>query len=268
MTEFTGDPATRATVAASPDGASARSAPGDSYPVTSSDGTPLGHVPRASQEDAHEAVRAARTAFGGWAEHAADRRARSLVRVAEALRDRHARLVQEVVDADGVAPDLAERLVTTAADRWTHYADRIIGGACDGKAPVGVVAIVAPPFGPLLGLVSLLAPVVAGGNTAVVVASERAPLPALTLAEALAEAELPDGVVGILTGRTAELAPLLTAHADVDAVDLTGAGESAAALASDSTAAAKRVLRPEGRVDWFADPGTARVTAFLREAAS
>lgn len=248
------------------DGA-ARSDSTAEYPVLRADGTPLGHAPRASLRDVHRAVDAARAALGAWADRTADQRARFLVRVAEAVRDRHTRLVREVIDADGVSPDLAERLVATAEDRWTHYADRIGEGVCGGGVPVGVVAVVAPPFGPLLGLVSLLAPVVAGGNTAVVAASERAPLPALTLAEAFAEAGLPDGVVTVLTGHTADIAPPLVAHAGVDGADLTGADEATAALVPDGAPAGRRVPRSEGRVDWFADPGTARVTAFLRAAA-
>lgn len=247
--------------------AAGRTAPAESYPVVAHDGTALGRVPRMSHADAHRAVRAARAAADGWARRSAGQRARVLHRVADALRGRRTRLVRQVVDADGVPHDLAERLVDTAAERWTRYAEQIAGGACAGRPPVGVVAIVAPPFGPLLGLVSVLAPVVAGGNTAVVAVSERAPLPALALAEALAEAQLPDGVAALLTGPTAELAPLLAAHSGIDAVDLTGAGEAAPGLADRSAATAKRILRSEGRVDWFADPGTARLTAFLRPAA-
>ncbi|WP_068756048.1 aldehyde dehydrogenase family protein [Thermobifida cellulosilytica] len=174
MTSDTGGDAAAQT-AAGPGG------PADSYPVTAHDGTPLGRVPRTSQAEAHRAVRAARTAARDWARRPAGQRAQVLDRIADALRARRARLVQEVVDADGVTRDLAERLVATAADRWTHYAERIAEGACAGREPLGVAAIVAPPFGPLLGLVSLLAPVVAGGNAAVVAVSERAPLPALTL---------------------------------------------------------------------------------------
>ena len=132
--------------------------------------------------------------------------------------------------------------------------------------PTGVVAVVAPQESSFLGLVSAVAPVIATGNTAVVIASADAPLPALSLGEVLATSDLPGGVVNILSGRTAELAAPLASHQDVNAIDLTGAG---AELAKElETAAAdnlKRVLRPQAvdGADWSADPGTRRLTAFL-----
>ena len=133
--------------------------------------------------------------------------------------------------------------------------------------PTGVVALLAPQSSSLLGLVSVVAPVLAGGNTAVVVASEWRPLPAITLGEVLATADLPGGVVNLLSGRTAELAPWLAAHRDVNAIDLTGAPPALAAelerAAADNV---KRVLRApyDGtEPDWLADPGTRRVSAFL-----
>ncbi len=124
-------------------------------------------------------------------------------------------------------------------------------------------SILAPQESSFLGLVSVIAPVIATGNTAVVVASETSPLPALSLGEVLATSDLPGGVVNILSGRTAEIAAPLAAHQDVNAIDLTGAGE---ALAKELEIAAadnlKRVLRPQP-VDWAADPGTGRLLAFL-----
>lgn len=166
-------------------------------------------------------------------------------------------------------------------DRWVWYAGwtdkvaQVVGGAnpvsgpyfnLSAPEPTGVVAVVAPQESSLLGLVSVLAPVIATGNTAVVVAGERVPLPALSLAEVLATSDVPGGVVNILSGRTAEIAAPLAAHQDVNAIDLTGADP---ALARDLEIAAadnlKRVLRPReaGGEDWTADPGTGRLTAFL-----
>ena len=130
--------------------------------------------------------------------------------------------------------------------------------------PTGVVAVIAPAADPLLGLVSVIAPVIVTGNTCVVVAAERAPLPAITLAEVLATSDLPGGVVNILTGLQAELAPPLAAHMDVNAIDLTGVTDPDLALACEREAAEnlKRVVRPS-TPDWTADPGVERLKAFL-----
>jgi len=124
---------------------------------------------------------------------------------------------------------------------------------------------VAPAESSLLGLVSVLAPVIATGNTAVVVASERRPLPAVTLAEVLATSDVPAGVVNVLTGFTAELAPVLAGHMDVNAIDLTGV-EPAARAGLEELAAenVKRVFAPQpAGEDWAAAPGTRRMLAFL-----
>ncbi|HXZ73949.1 MAG TPA: aldehyde dehydrogenase family protein, partial [Streptosporangiaceae bacterium] len=128
--------------------------------------------------------------------------------------------------------------------------------------PTGVVAVIAPAAPGLLGLVSVLAPVIATGNTAVVVASETVPLPAVTLAEVLATSDVPPGVVNILTGRTAELAPVLAAHMDVNAIDLTGvATADRAGLARLAAGNVKRVLAADD--DWAAAPRPERMLAFL-----
>ncbi len=174
-------------------------------------------------------------------------------------------------------------MVDAAIDRWVWYAGwtdkigQIAGGAnpvagpflnLSTPEPTGVVAVLAPQGSSLLGLVSVVAPVIATGNTAVVVASADAPLPALSLGEVLATSDVPGGVVNILTGATAEIAAPLAAHQDVNAIDLTGAD---AALAKELEIAAadnlKRVLRPRDvdadGGDWLASPGTHRLTAFL-----
>ncbi len=173
-----------------------------------------------------------------------------------------------------------------AVDRWVWYAGwtdkiaQIVGGAnpvagpffnLSTPEPTGVVTVLAPQESSFLGLVSVLAPVIATGNTAVVVASARSPLPALSLGEVLATSDLPGGVVNILSGKTAEIAAPLASHQDVNGIDLTGAD---ADLAKELEIAAadnlKRVRRPqpvdggaEAGTDWSADPGTHRLTAFL-----
>nr|WP_312863404.1 aldehyde dehydrogenase family protein [Spinactinospora alkalitolerans] len=259
-------------------GAFPRSESGRSYPVTSAKGEHLANAALASRKDARDAVVAARKAFGGWAGRTAYNRGQVLYRAAEMLEGRRAQFVDEVVAADGVGRGRAEALVSAAIDRWVYYAgwtDKIaqVAGAANpvsgpyfnqsAPEPAGVVAVIAPPWAPLLGLVSVVAPVIATGNTAVVVAGERAPLPAVTLGEVLATSDLPGGVVNILTGRLAELAPPLAAHADVNALDLTGAGDLAAELEEAAADTLKRVLRPEPAPDWSADPGTIRMTPFL-----
>jgi acyl-CoA reductase-like NAD-dependent aldehyde dehydrogenase len=130
--------------------------------------------------------------------------------------------------------------------------------------PTGVVGIVAPPDASLLGLVSVLAPVIVTGNTAVVLAAEDRPLPAVTLTEVLATSDLPGGVVNLLTGRVAEIAPWLAGHLDVNGLDLTGVtdGELARKLEADAAENLKRILRPAAE-DWTAEPGIDRMVAYL-----
>ena len=128
--------------------------------------------------------------------------------------------------------------------------------------PTGVVAVLAPGDSGLLGLVSVLAPVIATGNTAVVVASEAAPLAAITLAEVLATSDVPGGVVNILTGLQAELAPVLAAHMDVNAIDLSGAPAGGRAELERLAAGNVKRVFAAGE-DWAAAPTPARMLAFL-----
>jgi acyl-CoA reductase-like NAD-dependent aldehyde dehydrogenase len=196
------------------------------------------------------------------------------------LEGRREQFEAEVADAEGVASSKAVAIVDGAIDRWVWYAgwadkfaqalgssNPVAGPYFDFSIPepTGVVAVVAPQESSLLGLVSVVAPVIVSGNAAVVVASEERPLPAITLSEVLATSDLPAGVVNLLTGRTAEIAPWLASHLDVNAIDLTGAPD---ALWPDLERAAsdnvKRVLRPaESATDWAADPGLRRLATFV-----
>ncbi|WP_445395464.1 aldehyde dehydrogenase family protein [Streptomyces sp. LE64] len=260
-------------------GAFPRSESGRVYEVTDSkESTWLANAPLASRKDARDAVVAARKAFGRWSGATAYNRGQVLYRVAEMLEGRREQFVREVADAEGLSKSKAATRVDAAVDRWVWYAgwtDKIAQVAGGGNPvagpffnlsspePTGVVAVLAPQESSLLGLVSVLAPVLAGGNTAVVVTSERAPLPALSLGEVLATSDVPGGTVNLLSGRTAELAAPLAAHADVNAIDLTGADpELATTLEAAAADNLKRVLRPRPE-DWSADPGTRRLTAFL-----
>ncbi|MEE6270008.1 MULTISPECIES: aldehyde dehydrogenase family protein [Streptomyces] len=255
-----------------------RSESGRVYEVTDAKGSWLANAPLASRKDARDAVVAARKAFGGWSGATAYNRGQILYRVAEMLEGRRDQFVAEVADAEGLSKAKAAAQVDAAVDRWVWYAgwsDKVaqIAGSSNPVAgpyfnlsapePTGVVAVVAPQESSFLGLVSVLAPVIVTGNTAVVVAAERAPLPALSLAEVLATSDLPGGVVNLLSGRTAELSAPLAAHQDVNALDLAGAdAELATELETAAADNLKRVLRPRA-TDWTADPGTDRLLSFL-----
>ncbi|MFE2446273.1 aldehyde dehydrogenase family protein [Streptomyces melanosporofaciens] len=255
-----------------------RSESGRVYEVTTAKGQWLANAPLASRKDARDAVVAARKAFGGWSGATAYNRGQILYRVAEMLEGRRDQFVKEVADGEGLSKAKATAQVDAAIDRWVWYAGwsdktaQIAGSAnpvagpyfnLSSPEPTGVVTLLAPQDSSFLGLVSVIAPAVVTGNTAVVVASEKSPLPALSLAEVLATSDLPGGVVNILSGRTAEIATPLAAHQDVNAIDLAGAdAELAVELEKASAENLKRVLRPQP-VDWAADPGTTRLLAFL-----
>jgi acyl-CoA reductase-like NAD-dependent aldehyde dehydrogenase len=258
-------------------GAFPRSESGRSYPVNGLDGALIGYPAQASRKDARDAVTAARAAAGKWSGATAYNRGQVLYRVAEMLEGRVAQFAGLTVQAEGLDLRDAEQIAAAAVDRWIWYAgwpDKVaqVAGAANPVAgpyfnfsvpePTGVVAVVAPAESGLLGLVSVLAPVIATGNTAVVVASEQQPLAAIALAEVLATSDVPAGVVNVLTGRTAELAPVLAGHMDVNAIDLTGVPPVGRAdlerLAAENV---KRVFAADE--DWAASPGTRRLLAFL-----
>jgi acyl-CoA reductase-like NAD-dependent aldehyde dehydrogenase len=261
-------------------GAFPRSESGRSYPVTDHEGGFLANAALASRKDARDAVAAARKAFPGWSGATAYHRGQVLYRVAELLEGRRAQFAAEVRAAEGLGARQAEAAVDAAIDRWVWYAgwaDKIaqVRGAANPVAgpyfnfslpePTGVVAVIAPDSASLLGFVSVVAPAVVTGNTVVALASERYPLPAVSLTEVLATSDVPAGVVNVLTGRTAEIAPWLASHMDVNAIDLCGAPP---ALADDLAVAAaenlKRVIRPRDRdQDWTQDPGLDRMLAYL-----
>jgi acyl-CoA reductase-like NAD-dependent aldehyde dehydrogenase len=255
-----------------------RSESGRSYEVTDSKGRFLANAAMGSRKDARDAVVAARKAFPDWATATAYNRGQVLYRVAELLEGRRGQFVEEVAAGEGLSSRKAEAAVDEAIDRWVWYAgwsDKVtqVHGSANPVAgpyfdfsvpePTGVVAVLAPQDSSLLGLVSVLAPVVVTGNVAVLLASEERPLPAVTLSEVLATSDVPGGVVNILTGRTAEVAPWLASHMDVNAIDLAGA--PADAVTDLQVAAAdnlKRVVRPEA-TDWARVPGPERMLSFL-----
>ncbi|GHF30457.1 aldehyde dehydrogenase [Amycolatopsis deserti] len=255
-----------------------RSESGRVYPVTDRKGNFLAHAAHASRKDLRDAVVAARKAFDGWSGATAYNRGQVLYRVAEMLEGRREQFVAEVGAAEGLPSRKAEAVVDSAIDRWVWYAgwtDKVASvlGAANPVAgpyfsftvpePTGVVGILAPQKSSLLGLVSVLAPALAVGCTAVVVSSAERPLPAITLSEVLATSDLPGGVANILTGRAAELGPWLASHGDVNALDPTGA-EDRAELAREAAGTVKRVLPvPAEEPDWTQRPDITRLRRYL-----
>jgi acyl-CoA reductase-like NAD-dependent aldehyde dehydrogenase len=252
-------------------GAFPRSESGRSYAVEAADGTPLANAVRGSRKDIREAVRAARKAFGPWAAKTAMNRGQVLYRVAELMEGRRDQFIAEVAAAEGVREARARELVAHAIDRWVWYAgwadkiSQVLGSSNPVAAsyfnftipePTGVVGIVAPETSSLLGLVSRLAPPLVAGNSVVVLASETRPLPAVTLTEVLATSDVPGGVVNLITGRKAELVPVLAAHEDVDALDTWGVPEELRVAVEESAADdIKRLARrprdvADERFDW------------------
>lgn len=256
-----------------------RSESGRSYEVLGHDGALLANASRASRKDVRDAVVAARSAFGSWSGATAYNRGQVLYRVGEMLEGRREQFVAELRDALGLTAKQARDEVDASIDRWVWYAgwsDKFqqIDGTANPVAgpyfdfslpePTGVVGVVAPQDAPLLGLVSVIAPVIVSGNTCVVITSGAYPLPAVSLGEVLATSDVPGGVVNLLTGHVDELAPHLAGHMDVNAIDLAGADtDQWADLEVAAAENLKRVLRPaEGRTDWTATPDPRRILAF------
>jgi acyl-CoA reductase-like NAD-dependent aldehyde dehydrogenase len=234
-----------------------RSESGRVAPAAGASGKPAANYSRASRKDFLDAVAAARAAFGGWSKQSAYLRSQILYRAAEMLETRDAELRSEVARGSGDAPAATE--VSRAIDRLVYYAgwtDKFssVFGAVNPVAsshfnfttpePTGVVVVVCPDESPLLALVSLVAPVILSGNTAVVLASTASPLPALTFSEIIATSDLPAGVVNILAGDRAELAPHFASHMDVNAiVDGSGDEQIGRALQRGGALNVKRYFR-------------------------
>ncbi len=263
-----------------------RSESGRSYVVHAADGTPLANAVRGSRKDVRDAVRAARSAFPGWAARTAMNRGQIVYRVAELLEGRRGQLVDEVMAAEGLEPVAAAEQVDRTIDRLVWYAGwadkitQVVGTVNPVGAsyfdfsipePTGVVGVIAPEGSSLLGLVSRLAPVIVSGNTAVVLASEARPLPAVTLTEILATSDVPGGVINLVTGHRAELVPWIAAHMDVNAIDAWGVPpEQLAAVQVAGVENMKRVVRPPRgglqTFDWLDDGRAQRpehIAAFL-----
>jgi acyl-CoA reductase-like NAD-dependent aldehyde dehydrogenase len=209
-----------------------RTESGRYYPLSNKAGETIANICLSSRKDLRNAVTAARSAFAGWSSRSAFNRSQILYRIAEMLEGRQAQFALEL-QQQGYSPKAAGIEVTAAIDRLVHYA-----GWCDKfqqlystvnpvssshfnfsvPEPTGVVGIIAPEESSLLGLITAIAPVIAGGNTCIVLASESKPLCAVTFAEVLATSDLPGGVVNILTGKSSELHTHFASHMDINAV--------------------------------------------------
>ena len=218
-------------------GAFPRSESGRVYEIKGANKKFIANPSLASRKDLRDAVVAAKSAQPGWANATAFNRGQILYRIAELMEGRSDQFVDEICALEGVTNKVAKTQVEAAIDTWVWYS-----GWCDKLSsvtgslnqvsgpfynfttpePLGIVAIFAENKPSLLGVVRTLAPVLAGGNTAVLIASENYPLPAITLSEALATSDVPGGVVNILTGKSAELAPWVGSHMEIDGVDVAG----------------------------------------------
>ena len=214
-----------------------RSESGRSYEINDSKGKFIANPCQASRKDLRDSVVAARGAFAGWSSATAFNRGQILYRIAEIMEGRTAQFVDEIVALEGCTPSQAKKQVEEGIDLWVWYSgwcdkisaiygstNPVSGSFYNFTVPesLGVVGVFPAPKKSLLNLVEALAPVLAGGNTAVLVASEKLALSAITLSECLSTSDLPPGVVNILTGITSELAPWMASHMDVDGLDATG----------------------------------------------
>jgi acyl-CoA reductase-like NAD-dependent aldehyde dehydrogenase len=261
-----------------------RSESGRTYQLRDAEGRLLANAALASRKDARDAVVAARKGFATWSGATPYNRGQVIYRIAEMLDGRQAEFVDLLVrggahGSGAKAEAVARAEVDASVDRLVHYAGwtdklaAVFGSAnpvsgpyfCySAPEPTGVVAVLAPTGAPLLGLVSVIAPVITGGNTCIAVPAQPDAYVAITLGEVLATSDLPGGVVNLLTGSATELGPHLAAHAGVDALDLTGAdADLAVTLEQAASDTVKRVYRPGGDPDFTVVPGTARLRAFL-----
>ena len=225
------------------------------YYQPQSNGMVLGNICQSSRKDFRNAVVVARSAQGGWSSKSAYNRGQILYRVAEILEGRRVQFINELVQQGSKRPQ-AEKEVNLSIDRLVYFA-----GWCDKYTqifssvnpvasshfnfsvpePTGVVAILAPEESGLLGLISQIAPTIAGGNTCVVLASENKPLCSVTLAEVLSTSDVPGGVINILTGNRKELIPHFASHMDVNA--LVYCGDNAAEIKTIHEAAVDNLKR-------------------------
>jgi acyl-CoA reductase-like NAD-dependent aldehyde dehydrogenase len=246
-----------------------RTESGRYYIATNKKGENVANVCLGSRKDFRDAVVAARNAFGGWSGRAAFNRGQILYRIAEMLEGRKAQFIDELMKQDSTKAQ-AENEVNLCIDRLIYYS-----GWCDKfqqlfssvnpvasshfnfsvPEPTGVVAAIAPQSDSLLGLVSVIAPIIAGGNTCIVLASNTKPLCAVTFAEVLNSSDLPGGVVNIITGKVTELVPFFADHMDVNATVFCEADAATQKMIKEKSALnVKRVVLYD-KVKWITANG-------------
>jgi acyl-CoA reductase-like NAD-dependent aldehyde dehydrogenase len=245
-------------------GAFVRSESARTFKVSGADGVFFGNIPQCTRKDLRNAVEAAAKAGPGWARRTPYNRAQILYRLAEMLEARSPELVASLVRFGAREAD-ASRGMSAAVDRMIHYAgwadkyEHLLGSVNPVASPhfnftvtepMGVVGVIAPDSPPLLGLLSMVAPVIASGNTVVALASEKVPYPAILLGEMLATSDLPGGVVNILTGLRRELVPTFATHAHIRAVYAAVDGDDRKALRLGAAASVKRVRFVDRARDW------------------
>ena len=244
-----------------------RTESGRFYVATNGKGEKLANCCLGSRKDFRDAVVAARAAFGGWSARAAFNRGQVLYRIAEMLEGRKAQFVEELMKQDATKAQ-AEEEVNLSIDRLIYYS-----GWCDKfqqvfssvnpvasshfnfsvPEPTGVVAVIAPQQNGLIGLVSVIAPIIAGGNSCIVLASYTKPLSAITFAEVLNSSDLPGGVVNIITGKVAELVPFFADHMDVNATAYCESDTATKQMIKEKSALnVKRVVMYD-KISWLSD---------------
>ena len=260
-------------------GAFPRSESGRTYEATNSQGEFLANVAKASRKDARDAVLAARTGFNSWSKATAYNRGQVLYRIAEVMEGRKDQFISDIQDAEAVSAKKATHQTDQAIDRVLWYAGwadkyaQVLGNTNPVSGPffnfsipepTGVVAAVAPADSSLLGLISVIAPIITSGNSVIVIASTASPIPAITLSECLATSDVIAGNINILTGDPAEIMPSLASHGDVNALDLTGITdpELQKALQIEAAGTVKRVRSAPVNPDWQATPSLSRLRAF------
>jgi acyl-CoA reductase-like NAD-dependent aldehyde dehydrogenase len=253
-------------------GAFPRTESGRTYEIKNAKGVFIANPCLASRKDLKDAVVAARTAQSGWNKASAYNKGQILYRIAEMLEGRRGQFVEEIVLVTGATKSKAEKEVTDSVDRLVWYAgwsDKLssLSGALNPVAgpyynftvpeSMGVIAAIAPEVPSLLGLIDVIAPIIVGGNTVVVLASTKAPLSAMSFAEVIATSDVPAGVINILTGKKDEIAPWMATHMDIDGFDISGlAAKSHGAIRIAGAENLKRIYSFKS-----ADPG--RILAFL-----
>jgi len=260
-------------------GAFPRSESGRTYEATNSQGEFLANIAKASRKDARDAVLAARTGFNSWSKATAYNRGQVLYRIAEVMEGRKDQFISDIQDAEAVSAKKAATQTDQAIDRVLWYAGwadkyaQVLGNTNPVSGPffnfsipepTGVVAAVAPQDSSLLGLISVIAPIITSGNSVIVIASTASPIPAITLSECLATSDVIAGNINILTGDPAEIMPSLASHGDVNALDLTGITDSELqkALQIEAAGTVKRVRSAPVNPDWRATPSLSRLRAF------